>query len=105
MKIILRGTPDPDDVADAFILSFLASRKGSPVDAEQIWRSLHARGFVPTDGQAAPAGETDEGAAIAEIGQRLQTWRKQGLVGGEAEPESITTRRHYWVIGSARATD
>ncbi len=102
MKIILQGSPDPDDVADAFILSFLASRKGSPVNAEQVWKSLRSRGFVPTDGQSTATKNPDEGAAIAEIGQRLQRWHEQGLVGGEAVPEAITAVRHFWVIGSAR---
>jgi pentatricopeptide repeat protein len=102
MKIQFHGSPDPDDVADAFILSFLASRKGSPVSAEQVWKSLHSRGFVPTDGRDTSPDRPDDGAAIAEIGQRLQTWREQGLVGGEAVPESITELRHFWVIGSSR---
>jgi pentatricopeptide repeat protein len=102
MKIQFQGTADPDDIADAFILSFLASRKGSPVSAEQVWKSLHSKGFVPTDGRPTAAEHPDEGAAIAEIGQRLQLWRDQGLVGGEVEPESITGLRHFWVIGSSR---
>jgi pentatricopeptide repeat protein len=102
MKIQFQGTADPDDIADAFILSFLASRKGSPVTAEQVWKSLHARGFVPTDGRETASERPDDGAAIAEIGERLQLWREQGLVGGEAEPESITERRHYWVLGNPR---
>jgi hypothetical protein len=102
MKIQFQGSADPDDIADAFILSFLASRKGSPVSVEQVWKSLHARGFVPTDGRATGAEHPDDGAAIAEIGERLQKWREQGVVGGDSEPESITGLRHYWVLGNSR---
>jgi hypothetical protein len=102
MKIQFQGTPNPDDVADAFILAFLASRKGSPVSAEQVWRSLRTRGFVPTDDHRSSQSEPDEGAAIAEISDRLQLWVKQGLVGGEDEPEAITKDRHFWVIGNSR---
>ncbi|MFI5415439.1 MAG: hypothetical protein ACHQ16_07280 [Candidatus Lutacidiplasmatales archaeon] len=102
MKIQFQGTADPDDVADAFILSFLASRKGTPVTAQQVWKSLHSRGFVPTDGRPTSTERPDEGAAIAEIGARLQRWREQGLVGGETEPESITELRHYWSLGTGR---
>jgi hypothetical protein len=102
MKIQFHGTANPDDVADAFILSFLASRKGTPVSADQVWKSLHDRGFVPTDGRESPTEHPDEGAAIAEIGERLQVWHEQGLVGGESEPESITKLRHYWALGASR---
>jgi hypothetical protein len=102
MKIQFQGTADLDDIADAFILSFLASRKGTPVTAQQVWKSLHSRGFVPTDGRATGTEKPDEGAAIAEIGARLQLWREQGLVGGETEPESITELRHYWSLGNGR---
>ncbi|MGD0249983.1 MAG: hypothetical protein ABSB97_03715 [Thermoplasmata archaeon] len=101
MKIQFQGSPDPDDVADAFILAFLASRKGSPVSAQQVWKSLRSRGFVPTDGRQTSQSDPDEGAAITEISRRLQTWLDQGLVGGDAEPEAVTKDRHFWVIGSA----
>jgi hypothetical protein len=43
----------------------------------------------------------DEGAAIAEVRRRLESWLEQGDLGGEAEPESITGDRHYWAIGSS----
>jgi hypothetical protein len=102
MKIQFQGTPDPDDVADAFILSFLASRKGSPVTAEQVWKSLSTRGFIPTDGRPTAEANPDEGAAIAEISRRLQEWLDRGLVGGEAEPEAVTKVRHFWAIGNSR---
>jgi pentatricopeptide repeat protein len=101
MKIQFQGSPDPDDVADAFILAYLASRKGSPVKAEQVWKSLRARGFVPTDGRPTSASDPDDGAGIAEVGRRLQEWLKQGLVGGDAEPEAISQDRHFWVIGNS----
>lgn len=100
MKIKFQGTPDADDTADAFILAFLASRKGHPTNARQVWRSLRSRGFVPTDGTPASTSPPDDGAAIAEIGMRLQTWREQGLVGGEVEPEALTEERHFWVLGT-----
>jgi hypothetical protein len=98
MRIRFQGTPDADDTANAFILAFMASRKGHPVNARQVWRSLRSRGFVPTDGTPTSTSDPDEGAAIAEIGRRLQKWRDQGLVGGEAEPEAITEERHFWVL-------
>jgi pentatricopeptide repeat protein len=99
MKIRFQGSPREDDVADAFILAFLASRQGNPVTARQVWKSLRTRGFVPTDGRPTGPSDPDEGAAIAEIDRRLQKWVKQGLVGGDGEPEAITNDRHYWVLG------
>jgi hypothetical protein len=102
MKVQFQGSAQPDDIADAFILAFLASRKGSPVSAEQVWKSLRTRGFVPTDGSpTAQSNPPDDGAAVAEIRSRLETWAERGDVGGEAEPESITGDRHFWAIGSA----
>jgi hypothetical protein len=101
MKIQFQGTPDPDDVADAFILAFLAHHKGNPVTAAQVWKSLHSRGLVPTDGSPTSPADPDEGAAIAEISRRLQEWVKRGDIGGEVEPESITKDRHFWVLGSS----
>jgi len=100
MKIQFEGTPDPDDVADAFILAFLATRKGNPVTARQVWKSLHTRGFVPTDGRATSHSDPDEGAAVAEISRRLQTWLERGIVGGDAAPEPITKDRHFWALGN-----
>jgi hypothetical protein len=99
MKVQFNGSPDADDVADAFILAFVASRKGSPVSARQTWKSLQTRGFFPTDGSSTPHPDSDEGVAVAEIGQRLQKLFEQGVVGGDAEPESVTGDRHYWVLG------
>ena len=102
MKIQFQGSADPDDTANAFALAFVASRKGSPVSAEQVWKSLRTRGFVPTDGSpTAQSNPLDEGAAIAEVRRRLESWLEQGNLGGEAEPESITGDRHYWAIGSS----
>ena len=102
MKIQFQGSADPDDIANAFALAFVASRKGTPVSAEQVWKSLRTRGFVPTNGSpTARSNPPDEGAAIAEVRRRLERWLEQGDVGGEAEPESITGDRHFWAIGSA----
>jgi hypothetical protein len=102
MKVQFQGSADPDDIADAFVLAFLASRKGSPVSAEQVWKSLRTRGFVPTDGTpTAQSNPPDDGAAVAEIRRRLESWLERGDVGGEVEPESITGDRHFWVIGSS----
>jgi|HubBroStandDraft_3_1064219.scaffolds.fasta_scaffold1048138_2 hypothetical protein len=101
MKIRFQGTPDADDVADAFILAFLASRKGSPVTAVQVWKSLHSRGFVPADDRPVPESNPDEGAAVAEISNRLQEWLKKGEIGGDGEPEALTKDRHFWVLGNA----
>jgi hypothetical protein len=103
MKIQFQGSPDADDVADAFILAFLTSRKGAPVNARQVWKSLSSRGFVPTDGTPTSASHPDEGAAVAEINRRLQVWVGEGQVGGEAEPESITGDRHFWALGRSVA--
>jgi hypothetical protein len=99
MKIQFHGTPDEDGVADAFIMAFLASRKGAPVTATQVWKSLHSRGFVPGGDGPAPEANPDEGAAIAEIGNRLQDWGSKGDIGGDGEPEALTKERHFWVIG------
>jgi pentatricopeptide repeat protein len=101
MKIQFQGAPDPDDVANAFILAFLATRKGNPVTARQVWKSLRSRGFVPTDGRPTPPTDPDDGAAMTEIGRRLQAWAKQGLIGGDDEPEAITKDRHFWAIGTS----
>lgn len=103
MKIQFQGTPDADAAADAFILAFLASRKGSPVSALQVWKSLRSRGFAPTEDRGAPQPRTAEGTAVAEIDRRLQEWLKQGLVGGEARPETFTGDRHFWTIGNSHA--
>jgi hypothetical protein len=100
MRIQFQGTPNEDDVADAFILAVLARHKGAPVSALQIWKSLRTRGFVPTDGTPTSQANPDEGAAVAEISRRLQGWLKQALVGGDAVPESITKDRHFWVLGN-----
>jgi hypothetical protein len=105
MKIQFQGSPDPDDVVNAFILAFVASRKGTPVSAEQVWKSLHSRGFIPTDGRPTSESEPDEGAAVAEISRRLQEWLDQGLVGGETNPEGITKDRHFWALGSSLARE
>jgi hypothetical protein len=99
MKIQFEGSPDADDVADAFILAFVASRKGSPVTARQTWKSLRTRGFVPTDGRPTSHSNPDEGAAVAEISQRLQKLVVQGVVGGDPNPEPVTGDRHFWVLG------
>jgi hypothetical protein len=104
VKIQFQGSPNPDEVADAFILAFVGSRKGSPVSAEQVWRSLRTRGFVPTDGRRSSQSNPDEGAAVAEIGRRLRAWRHAGLLGGDGEPEAITNIQHYWAIGSSLTT-
>src|ERR1700688_2754610 len=101
MKIQFEGALGSDAAADAFILAFLASRKGTPVTARQVWKSLRARGFVPTDGRPTAQKKADDGAAIAEISCRLQRWRARGTVGGEDEPESLSGDRHFWVLGPA----
>jgi len=101
MKIRFQGTPDSDDVANAFILAFLAGRKGAPVTASQVWKSLHSRGFVPVDDRPAADTQPDEGAATAEISARLQGWLKDGEIGGDGEPETLTKDRHFWVLGNA----
>lgn len=99
MNVQFAGTLDADGAADEFILAFLARRKGAPVTVAQVWKGLHSRGLVPSDGRSTADTEPDEGAAVAEIGRRLQKWREEGLVGGDDEPESLTGERHYWVIG------
>jgi hypothetical protein len=99
VKIQFQGTPDEDAVADAFILAFLASRKGGPVTPTQVWKSLHSRGFVPGGDTPAPESNPDEGAAIAEISNRLQEWLKKGDIGGDADLEPLTRERHFWAIG------
>ena len=104
MKIQFEGSPDSDDVADAFILAFLASRKGRPVTARQVWKSLRTRGFIPTDGRATAHTDPDDGAAVAEVSRRLQTWLDRGLVGGNLEPEPLTADRHFWALGSPPAS-
>jgi hypothetical protein len=101
MKIQFEGSPDVDDVADAFILAFVASRKGSPVTARQTWKSLKTRGFFPTDGVTTTHADPDQGAAVAEVNQRLQKLLAQGVIGGDTEPEAITRDRHFWVLGPA----
>ncbi|HEV8050398.1 MAG TPA: hypothetical protein VGP88_07370 [Thermoplasmata archaeon] len=100
MKIRFQGTPNSDEVADAFVLAFLASRKGAPVTALQVWKSLHSRGFVPADDRTTSDANPDEGAAVAEISTRLQEWLKQGEIGGDGEPEALTKERHFWVLGN-----
>jgi len=99
MKIQFQASVDPDDVADAFILAFLARRQGGAVTAEQVWKSLQSRGFVPTDGRPTSGNDVDAGSAVAEIAQRLEKWRKEGLIGGDEAPESITGDRHFWAVG------
>jgi hypothetical protein len=99
MKIQFQGTVDADEAADAFILAFLARHKGNPVTAGRIWESLKGRGFVPTDGRPTSPDAPDEGAATAEISRRLQHWLDEGLIGGDAVPESITGNRHFWALG------
>jgi hypothetical protein len=99
MKIQFQASVDPDDVADAFILAFLARRQGGPVTAQQVWKGLQSRGFVPTDGRPSSTNDVDSGAAVAEIGQRLEKWCEDGLIGGDEAPESITGDRHFWSIG------
>ena len=101
MKIQFQGTVDSDEAADAFILAFLARHRGNPVAAGRIWESLKSRGFIPSDGRPTNSNEPDEGAAMAEIGRRLQKWVDEGLIGGDAVPESITGTRHYWSLGKA----
>jgi len=102
VKIQFQGTVDADEVADAFILAFLARHHGNPVAAGRIWESLKSRGLIPTDGRPTDTNEPDEGAAMAEVGRRLQQWVDEGLIGGDAVPESITGVRHFWVLGKAR---
>jgi hypothetical protein len=101
MKIVFEGSLGSDGAANDLILEFLASRKGTPVTARQVWRSLRARGFVPTDGRRTAHADPDDGAAIAEISRRLQRWRARGTIGGEADPESLTGDRHFWSLESA----
>jgi hypothetical protein len=102
MKIQFSGQLSGDEAADELILAFLARHKGGSVTAGQIWKSLHSRGLVPSDGSPTAQSEPDEGAAVAEIGRRLQKWADEGLVGGEAVPESITGVRHYWSLGKGK---
>ncbi|MHB8352226.1 MAG: hypothetical protein ACYDFT_06035 [Thermoplasmata archaeon] len=101
MRILFEGTPPADDAADAFILAFLAGRKGNPVNARQVWKSLRSRGFVPTDGtpSLSKVDADVDSAAVAEILRRLRAWHDQGLIGGETDPETITEDRHFWVLG------
>jgi|HubBroStandDraft_1064217.scaffolds.fasta_scaffold316134_2 hypothetical protein len=99
MKIQFQASVDPDDVADAFILAFLARRQGGAVTPDQVWKSLESRGFVPTDGRPSTTKDADAGAAVAEISERLEKWRSDGLIGGDGAPESITGDRHFWAIG------
>ena len=99
MEIKFQGTVDIDDSADAFILAFLARRQGGSVTAHQVWEGLKSRGFVPTDGRPTSPDAPDEGAATAEISRRLQHWLDEGLIGGDAVPESITGNRHFWALG------
>jgi hypothetical protein len=100
MKVQFSGTLDADDAADEFILAFMARHKGSPVTAEQVWKSLRSRGLAPSDGKSIGQSEPDDGAAVAEIGRRLEKWLAEGLIGGEAAPESITRVRHFWALGN-----
>jgi hypothetical protein len=103
MKIQFQASVDPDDVADAFILAYLARHRGRAVTADLIWKGLRSRGFVPSDGRPTSVNEIDSGAAIAEIQQRLEKWLDEGIIGGEVAPESITGQRHFWVIGKPLA--
>jgi hypothetical protein len=103
MKIQFQASVDPDTVADAFILAFLARRRGHAVTAESVWKGLRSRGFIPTDGRPTSSNDLDSGAAVAEIQQRLEKWLKEGIIGGEGAPESITGQRHFWVIGKPLA--
>jgi hypothetical protein len=100
MKVQFCGSVDADGAADEFILAFLARHKGGSVTAEQVWKSLRSRGLTPADGRPTAQNDPDDGAAIAEISRRLEKWLDEGLVGGEAEPESITGVRHFWVLGN-----
>jgi hypothetical protein len=101
MRIQFSGTVDADGAADEFILAFLARHKGGSVTADQVWKSLRSRGLTPGDGRPIGQADPDDGAAIAEIGRRLEKWLKEGLVGGEIEPESTSGVRHYWVLGNS----
>ncbi|MGD0587898.1 MAG: hypothetical protein ABSA63_03795 [Thermoplasmata archaeon] len=100
MKVQFSGSVDADGAADEFILAYLARHKGNSVTAAQVWKSLRSRGLTPADGRPTAQNDPDDGVAIAEIGRRLEKWLNEGLVGGEAEPESITGVRHFWVIGN-----
>jgi hypothetical protein len=102
MKIQFSGTVDADQAADEFILAYLARHKGGSVTPAQVWKSLHSRGLVPSDGRPTASAEPDEDAAIAEIDRRLQKWAAEGLVGGEEAPESITGVRHFWALGNTQ---
>jgi hypothetical protein len=95
MKLQFSGALDADGAADEFILAFLARHKGGSVTADQVWKSLRSRGLVLSEGSPNGPNDADEGAAIAEIGRRLEKWLDEGLVGGEQEPESITGVRHF----------
>ncbi len=99
MKIQFQASVDADDVAGAFILALLARRQGGAVTASQIWKGPEPRGFVPTDGRPSSPNGMDTGAAVAQISQRLEKWLKEGLVGGDVEPESVTGDRHFWAVG------
>ncbi len=103
MKIQFQGSVDPDDVANAFILAYLARHRGRGVTADRVWKGLRSGGFVPTDGRPTSSNDLDNGAAIAEIQQRLEKWLEEGIIGGESAPESLTGQRHFWVIGKALA--
>jgi len=102
MNVQFSGNVNADQAADEFILAYLARHKGGLVTAGQVWKSLHSRGLAPSDGRPTAESEPDEGAAIAEISRRLQKWVDEGLVGGDAAPESITGLRHFWALGQAR---
>ena len=105
MRSPFRGTPDPNAAADAFLLEFLARRKGSPGNIRPIWKSLRFRGRVSPGGPPAAAGalpeidaDTDR-AATGEILRRLEAWRNEGPIGGEIDPETIPEERHFWFLG------
>jgi hypothetical protein len=99
MRVQFSGSVDADGAADEFILALLARHRGGSVTAAQIWKSLRSRGLVPSDGRSNARADPDDGAAVAEIGRRLEKWRDEGLIGGEEAPGSVTGTRHFWVIG------
>ena len=94
--IQFEGPVNSDEAADAFMLAFLAARKGAPVSAQQVWKSLQSRGLFPGDGRSTGSKDPDEGAATAEIERRLSLLFEKGEIGGL---RSRTSNRRTILLG------